>query len=379
MSAKPRHVGPGGLLPPCRSPSASRSWWFTESLIDHPTEPLAHRPTPTPPPRRPRRAAAARLARGAPTGTRPSGSCSPRPNGGRAAGPGRGLYGDLPEAGADRRQARARADPGDEGPQPPVRDLLQVPRPEGGQGGRLRRGAPRQQGDRAQRRLDPPPRPPARRRRPTPPSPWPTPATRSPRPGSSTSPANSSHFRKIDMDDPDARTVLDRITDPDGQAWLRSVHTHSVDDGSRPFARVEVLYDPETQFPLQISNYDWPAPGQRRRTGPGRALRLRRPQARRPPDPRRLRPRQPRIRLHAVLNRAHQVGPAGFVALQGERATGDDRPARSPHTRAAMHHLAMTAAILAEAPTAPAADAPAPTTRPRSSRRRPSRRKSSSR
>lgn len=68
-------------------------------------------------------------------------------------------------------------------------------------------------------------------------------------------------FRKLDMDDPDATTTLDRTTDADGKAWLRSVHTHSVADGSRPFARVEVLYDPKTQFPLRISSYDWPAPG----------------------------------------------------------------------------------------------------------------------
>ncbi len=38
--------------------------------------------------------------------------------------------------------------------------------------------------------------------------------------------------------------------------------THGVADGSRPFARVEVLYDPETQFlRCGISSYDWPAPG----------------------------------------------------------------------------------------------------------------------
>ena len=70
------------------------------------------------------------------------------------------------------------------------------------------------------------------------------------------------HFREMDMTDPDARTVLDRTTDPEGRAWLRSVHTHGSNDGTRPFARVEVLYDPATQYPLQITNYDWPAPGQ---------------------------------------------------------------------------------------------------------------------
>jgi hypothetical protein len=68
------------------------------------------------------------------------------------------------------------------------------------------------------------------------------------------------HFRKLDMGDADAQTVIDRTTDAEGRTWLRSVHTHSVADGSRPFARVEVLYDPTTQFPLRISSYDWPAP-----------------------------------------------------------------------------------------------------------------------
>jgi hypothetical protein len=69
------------------------------------------------------------------------------------------------------------------------------------------------------------------------------------------------HFRKLDIGDQDATTVVDRVTGGDGRAWFRSVHTHGVADGSRPFARVEVLYDPVTQFPIQISSYDWPAPG----------------------------------------------------------------------------------------------------------------------
>ena len=69
-------------------------------------------------------------------------------------------------------------------------------------------------------------------------------------------------FRKMDMGDPDATSTIDRTTDAEGRTWLRSVHNHSVEDGSRPFARVEVLYDPATQFPLRISSYDWPEPGQ---------------------------------------------------------------------------------------------------------------------
>jgi hypothetical protein len=69
-------------------------------------------------------------------------------------------------------------------------------------------------------------------------------------------------FRRIDLDDPDARTVLDRTTGPDGRPWLRSTHLHSHRDPNRPFARVEVLYDPTSRFPLRISNYDWPTPGE---------------------------------------------------------------------------------------------------------------------
>ena len=68
-------------------------------------------------------------------------------------------------------------------------------------------------------------------------------------------------FRQMDMGDPDATTTLDRTTDSEGRPWLRSVHTHGVADGSRPFAKVEVLYDPATQYPLRISSFDWPAPG----------------------------------------------------------------------------------------------------------------------
>jgi hypothetical protein len=63
------------------------------------------------------------------------------------------------------------------------------------------------------------------------------------------------------MDDPDAVTVLDRTTGDDGKPRLRSVHTHPHCDGRRPFARVEILYDPETQYPIEISSYDWPAAG----------------------------------------------------------------------------------------------------------------------
>jgi hypothetical protein len=68
-------------------------------------------------------------------------------------------------------------------------------------------------------------------------------------------------FRKMDLDDDDAVTVLDRTSGPDSREWLRSVHLHTERSSARPFARVEVLYDPETRFPVRISSYDWPEPG----------------------------------------------------------------------------------------------------------------------
>ena len=69
-------------------------------------------------------------------------------------------------------------------------------------------------------------------------------------------------FREMDIGDPEATTVLDRCADPDGKPVLRSVHLHTNPNAHRPFARVEVFYDPETQFPIRISSYDWPRPGQ---------------------------------------------------------------------------------------------------------------------
>ncbi|HEY2158488.1 MAG TPA: DUF1571 domain-containing protein [Isosphaeraceae bacterium] len=69
-------------------------------------------------------------------------------------------------------------------------------------------------------------------------------------------------FRKLDLGDPEAITILDRTTGPDGRPLLRSVHLHEHPNASRPFARIEVLYDPATHFPVQISSHDWPHPGE---------------------------------------------------------------------------------------------------------------------
>jgi hypothetical protein len=68
-------------------------------------------------------------------------------------------------------------------------------------------------------------------------------------------------FRRLDLGDPNAETVLDRHTDSLGRAWLRSIHQHKNRKTERPFAYVEVLYDPETGYPHQITSHDWPEDG----------------------------------------------------------------------------------------------------------------------
>ncbi|RUL88957.1 DUF1571 domain-containing protein [Tautonia sociabilis] len=68
------------------------------------------------------------------------------------------------------------------------------------------------------------------------------------------------HFRKLDLDDPHAETILDRVTDEDGSLWYRSLHSHSDSSDDRPFCRVEVRYSPECLVPLHIVSYDWPEP-----------------------------------------------------------------------------------------------------------------------
>ncbi len=69
-------------------------------------------------------------------------------------------------------------------------------------------------------------------------------------------------FREMDLKDPEASTVLDRIKDADGRERLRSVHTHPRMNSGRPFQLVEVLYDPATRIPTQIKSYDWQAAGE---------------------------------------------------------------------------------------------------------------------
>jgi Protein of unknown function (DUF1571) len=69
-------------------------------------------------------------------------------------------------------------------------------------------------------------------------------------------------FRQLDLKQPDAETILDRVTDAKGRLRYRSIHRHRHHVPERPFAEVYVLYDPETLIPMDIQNFDWPEPGQ---------------------------------------------------------------------------------------------------------------------
>lgn len=66
-------------------------------------------------------------------------------------------------------------------------------------------------------------------------------------------------FREIDLHDTEAVTILDRTHTADGRPVLRSLHTHPHRHPERPFARVEVLYDPISLIPIEITSFDWPA------------------------------------------------------------------------------------------------------------------------
>ncbi|MBX6316382.1 MAG: DUF1571 domain-containing protein, partial [Isosphaeraceae bacterium] len=70
------------------------------------------------------------------------------------------------------------------------------------------------------------------------------------------------HFRQIDLEDPEAVTILDRTTDEHGRAWLRSTHYHPHYSPERPYQKTFILYDPETWLPLRITNYEWAHPGE---------------------------------------------------------------------------------------------------------------------
>jgi hypothetical protein len=68
-------------------------------------------------------------------------------------------------------------------------------------------------------------------------------------------------YRLKDLTDPSASTVLDRVSDDEGQTWLRSIHHHSHYSDDRPFQHVEVHYDPDSLIPRRIWCYQWPESG----------------------------------------------------------------------------------------------------------------------
>jgi hypothetical protein len=67
-------------------------------------------------------------------------------------------------------------------------------------------------------------------------------------------------FREMDLDDAEAVTILDRVAE-DGRLFYRSLHTHPTRRPERPFARIEILYDPDNGLPVRITSFDWPEPG----------------------------------------------------------------------------------------------------------------------
>jgi hypothetical protein len=66
-------------------------------------------------------------------------------------------------------------------------------------------------------------------------------------------------YRELDLDDELAETILDWHADESGVRRPRSVHLHKEYRPERPFAYVEIRYDPETYLPQEFLGYDWPA------------------------------------------------------------------------------------------------------------------------
>ncbi len=65
-------------------------------------------------------------------------------------------------------------------------------------------------------------------------------------------------YRRLDLKDADAVTILDRVTNDEGLLRYQALHLHEIQTDERPFARVEVLFDPVTLLPVQFTGYDWP-------------------------------------------------------------------------------------------------------------------------
>lgn len=61
-----------------------------------------------------------------------------------------------------------------------------------------------------------------------------------------------------DQDDPDASITLDRVVDDEGRTLYRSISRYASPSADRPFARVEVRFDPETLLLCSYSFHEWP-------------------------------------------------------------------------------------------------------------------------
>ena len=127
-----------------------------------------------------------------------------------------------------------------------------------------------------------PARPPAGRRARPRRWPWPTTATRSPRPACSNLTEQAHRLPQAGPGRPRGRDDPRPVDRPDGRAWLRSVHTHPHHEPEPAVPGVEVLYDPETRIPAPDQQLR--LAGRRRdgRARAGRAVRYDDLEARRP-------------------------------------------------------------------------------------------------
>lgn len=69
-------------------------------------------------------------------------------------------------------------------------------------------------------------------------------------------------YRELDLSDDAAVTIIDPPDASAGRSTPRSLHLHSIQNPSRPFQMVEVLYDTSTLIPIQITSHDWQATGE---------------------------------------------------------------------------------------------------------------------
>ena len=117
-------------------------------------------------------------------------------------------------------------------------------------------------------------------------------------------------YRKIELADPAARTVLDWYTDEQGRRWARSVHERDGRDSGYPFPLRRGPVRPGLVHPPRLHRLRLARRRRRRQASPRRAVRVRGRRPERPPRRRRLQPIKPGIRLHAVL-----TGCVGFETV----------------------------------------------------------------